>query len=49
MGQHEKAIECYEKAIELEPKYTTARVTLAACYRKLDQKTECAEQCEIAF
>ena len=48
LGRHEDAQESYEKAIELDPEDPTIRTSLAALYRKLGRKTECAEQCELA-
>jgi len=48
LGRHEAALNSYEKATELDPEDPTIRTSLAALYRNLGRKTECAEQCELA-
>ncbi|TRZ67904.1 MAG: hypothetical protein D4Q77_02320 [Methanothrix sp.] len=37
-----------DRAIELDPEDPTIKTSLAALYRNLGQRTECAEQCELA-
>jgi tetratricopeptide (TPR) repeat protein len=43
MGQYEKAIDCYNKAIEFDPYYTSAYLEIAATYNLVGDKNSALE------
>lgn len=44
---HEKAVPAYRRAVELDPKFIRARLSLATCYRFLKQKEEFREEMRV--